>query len=224
MATDSVVTGTVIEHQGTVVKIEPISKPGRPRELTAEEARALTTEIQHVTVRTWLLVAEAHERKAWKALGYSSWKQYVTEELRMSEPRSFQLLDQAKIMQELTRAGMDPIAIEPPPARVVQRVKGDIKGVRRVIKKALKQGGDTDPTIVIDALRELAAANAPEKPARAPRRERVIEQVDPEPVDDANLKPPRGQRWCPVCDGTGLVTTKDAKTLAPLAVEFRSVG
>lgn len=217
------ITGTIVEHQGTKVNLT------RTDDLTEAEARALTTEIQHVTVRMWMLVAEAHDRKAWKALGYQSWKQYVVTELQMTEQRSFQLLDQAKIMAEIEAAGVDALAIEPPPSRVVQKVKGDMRGVRRVVKKVVRKGGE--PEEIVQALRDLAATNDAKKaknrgedaePGTTRQRPAAKVTTTTTLVDDSDAKPPRGQRWCPACNGFGIVSKKDYETLQPLAVQFRS--
>lgn len=209
MTAQPAITGTVIEHHGKEVSIKPGRAATRP--LTEDEARVLTTEIQHVSVRLWMLVGEAHDRKAWAALGYDTWKAYVTQELQMSESRSFQLIDQARIMAELAKAGVDTLAIEPPPARVVQRVKDDIRGVRRVVKKAIKEGGSDDPKLIIEALRGLASSLTPDRLPREPLR--AVEDINDEP-QDAEVKPPRGMRWCPGCEGSGVVNMARAKVLS----------
>lgn len=64
--------------------------------LSAEDARELTDRIRRMVGLLWELVTEAHERKAHKALGYATWKDYVAAEFQMSESRSYQLLDQAR--------------------------------------------------------------------------------------------------------------------------------
>ena len=50
------------------------------------------------------LVDEAYQRRDWETLGYRSWKQYVDEELGISEQRSYQLLDQVKVERALEQA------------------------------------------------------------------------------------------------------------------------
>lgn len=209
MTAQPAITGTVVVHEGKEVSIKP--GRGTTKPLSETEARALTTEIQQQTIRLWMLVGEAHDRKAWAALGYEDWKQYVTQELQMSESRSYQLLDQARIMSELAKAGVDTKAIEPPPARVVQRVKGDIKGVRRVVKKALREGGIDDQSIILEALRSLAAEHTPARAVAEPLR--AVQPLEEEP-DELEVKPPRGMRWCPGCEGSGVVTLVRAKVLA----------
>lgn len=72
--------------------------------LTADEARALTTEIQQSAERTHALLLRAHEGEAWAALGYDSWRDYATTEFSMSQSRAYQLLDQARVVRAIESA------------------------------------------------------------------------------------------------------------------------
>jgi hypothetical protein len=56
--------------------------------LTHNEAQAITTQIHDTTQHLYELVLKAYEGQAHKALGYSSWKAYVTTEFDMSEQHS----------------------------------------------------------------------------------------------------------------------------------------
>jgi hypothetical protein len=51
------------------------------------------------------LILEAHDRRAWQALGYPTWQAYVKKEFNLSRSRSYQLLDRAKVHQVLLAAG-----------------------------------------------------------------------------------------------------------------------
>lgn len=73
-------------------------------ELTTAEARALTDEIKHAAERVWSLLLQAHERGAWKALEYPTWESYVRAEFDMSRSRSYQILDQGRVVREITAA------------------------------------------------------------------------------------------------------------------------
>lgn len=65
--------------------------------MTREEAVALTERIRRTQDEWCRLVYEAHERQAWKAMGYRGWTEYVYAELPMSKSRAYQLLARAKI-------------------------------------------------------------------------------------------------------------------------------
>lgn len=155
---------------------------GRPKTLTEAQARRLTDEIKTRTVELWLLVEQAHVGKAWAALGYDSWKSYSQHELNISESRSFQLLDQAKVMRALASEGVDMAAIETPPARVVQLVKGSLPALRKVARDAMRDGVDVN-----DAIREYAKTKRPT----------VVEHEPEAPATAAATVP------CPACEGHG---------------------
>lgn len=160
------------------------------------EARALTDEIRASANRLWMLVAVAYERKAWRALGYDSWKGYVTEELAISESRSYQLVDTGKVMLAIAEAtGADPAELDPVPARTVAKVKDRIPALRKALTGYLADNPDEyELAEVIAAALDTVKATAV-KPA-------------PEPVDHA---------WvvCPACRGGGdLGVGEDAEQMA----------
>lgn len=71
---------------------------------SVEEARDLTDRIKAGVETVWALLLEAHERGAWVALGYHTWNAYVEGEFRMSKQRSFQLLDQGRVIRAIEAA------------------------------------------------------------------------------------------------------------------------
>jgi hypothetical protein len=72
-----------------------------PASVDAAKARALTERIKSATNQFCLLLLEAHERRAWVALGYGSWGEYVRSELVLSRSRSYELLDQARVIRTI---------------------------------------------------------------------------------------------------------------------------
>jgi hypothetical protein len=72
--------------------------------LTTEQARQLTSTIRDAAEVLWVLIARAHAGKAWAALGYASWERYVKDEFNMSRSRSYQLLDQARVIAAIEAA------------------------------------------------------------------------------------------------------------------------
>ena len=70
-------------------------------ELTYEQATKLTESIRNTSKVLWVLISRAHSGKAWIALGYTSWESYVVAEFDISRSRSYQLLNQAKVIQEI---------------------------------------------------------------------------------------------------------------------------
>lgn len=70
-------------------------------DLTADQARTLTNDIKSSAERVYSLLLTAHERKAWAALGYHTWESYVRTEFDMSRGRSYQVLDQARVIKAI---------------------------------------------------------------------------------------------------------------------------
>lgn len=69
-----------------------------PEALDAAAARVLTERIRHAAQSVSLLLLEAHRRRAWLALRYRSWEEYVRREFQLSRPRSYELLDHARLL------------------------------------------------------------------------------------------------------------------------------
>lgn len=80
-------------------------------DLDATEAAALTAKIKAYVGVTWLLLNEAHERRADKALGYASWAEYVEAEFDMSRSYAYRLIAHAKAVYELAgKAGLSDVS------------------------------------------------------------------------------------------------------------------
>lgn len=73
-------------------------------QMTADEARTLTNRIRETHELFTILVYEAHDRGAWRALGYASWRDYVDKELAASQSRAYQLVDQGRAESRLRAA------------------------------------------------------------------------------------------------------------------------
>jgi hypothetical protein len=75
-----------------------------PAPMSESEARSLTDRIKRGVVHVYELLMEAHDGKAWIALGYGSFREYVAGEFDMSRARAYQLLNQAKVVREISAA------------------------------------------------------------------------------------------------------------------------
>lgn len=96
MSEDSIVG---VPESGSILDIAIDRTP-----LNTEQAKQITHSIRDAAEVIWILIARAHAGKAWKALGYDSWEDYVKSEFNMSRSRSYQLLDQAKVISEIEAA------------------------------------------------------------------------------------------------------------------------
>ena len=213
------------EQLYTIHSLDEIKIDTRVRRLDAldeTEARKLTEQIQHTSVRLWLLVTEAHDRKAHLALGYDTWADYVKAELNMSESRSYQYLDTGHVMKALAAAGVDVEKQAPPPTRVVARVKDRLTDVKRVATAAASKGEDVDKAIrglarepqkrTPGAPRGLAAAQA------AASKTTTTEPVVSSTQDAKNTATVQ----CPACKGSGRVERDLAGVIRDLMGKVRS--
>jgi len=95
---------------------------GPQASLTAKEARRLTERIRAGAQNLCELVFEAHKGRAWVALGYQSWEDYVREEFTLSRSRSYELVDQGRVLQVLSTAAKVPLrAVSPWAVREIKR-------------------------------------------------------------------------------------------------------
>lgn len=184
--------------------------------LNEADARRLTTEIQRTAARLWLLVTEAHDRKAHLALGYETWADYCKAELNMSESRSYQYLDTGHVMKALAATGVDVEQFSPPPVRVIARVKDRLTDVKKVATAALKEA-EGDPMAAVDkAVRALAReprkGEAPTSSAAASSGGGGAAAEAPK-VEVTTAKPGEELVPCPACAGTGKVSKSVADRL-----------
>lgn len=70
-------------------------------EMSRDEARALTDQINATVDSVPGLLLESDEGCAWRALGYSSWRKYAAAEFRISESQAYYLLNQARAVAAL---------------------------------------------------------------------------------------------------------------------------
>jgi hypothetical protein len=86
------------------------ASPARIREFASMEpldemgARKLTEQIRTATRQVCLLLLEAHERRVWVVLSYTRWEDYVSAEFGFSRSRSYELLDQGRVILALQEA------------------------------------------------------------------------------------------------------------------------
>jgi len=88
--------------------------------------------------RVWALLLAAHERRAWAALGYDSWRAYAMAEFGMGQSHAYRMLDQGKVIREIEAAAGSPIGeisleaardLKPHLALVVDRVREELADV-----------------------------------------------------------------------------------------------
>lgn len=107
-----------------MIKAEPAIKAMNKR-----DAQALTERIRKAVDGLWELLVEAHDRQAWKAMGYKTWDAYIAGEFSMSRRRSYQLLDQGLVNRAISSAIGDvrtDVHISEAAARDIKPIIGDV--------------------------------------------------------------------------------------------------
>jgi len=134
------------------------------------EAKALTDRIRQAVDGLGTLVEQAHDRGAWKAMGYAKWEEYVKAEFGFTKQRSYQLLDQGKVTKAIAEAaGQESNAFDFS-ARDVAAVKPDLSAVAADIKTRVEAGQEPKKAVA-----ETVAAKRAEKEQQ--REERKAEQA-----------------------------------------------
>jgi hypothetical protein len=107
------------------------------------EAVTITNQIRTQNGRVWSMLSTAHARRAWEAMGYTSWDAYVQAEFGMSRGRSYQLLDQAKVIREIENA--------------IKEQRGEVSTSVDISEAAVRDIKAELPAVVNDVKEELAA-------------------------------------------------------------------
>lgn len=152
-------------------------------EITKAQARKLTDRIKTAADQLWSLLLEAHEGKAWKALGYKSWSEYVGSEFDMGRAHAYRLLDQGRVIRAIEDAAGESVSKG---RQITEKAARDIKPilpeVTQEIRQRVEQGEAPDQATyeVIEAKRVERKAEKPEPP----QKPKLSVVPDPEPEDD----------------------------------------
>lgn len=154
--------------------------------LSRAQAQSLTDRIRSHIDAAWADITKAYEGKAWKALGYSSWGDYVKAEFNMGRSRSYQLLDQGRVIHALADAtGGDVQRVGQISARDVDAVKDDLPAITTEIRERVEQG--ENPKTAIDET--VAAARAEKERQREDRKAKQAENEAARAKAQASFSP-----------------------------------
>lgn len=103
-------------------------------EMNERQAKEITEAIKSASTALYILIAQAHRQKAWKALGYNDWSSYVKGEFDISASHSYRLLDQAKVVELIEEA-----LPEDTPVKLTEAQARDIKRELPRITEQLKE-------------------------------------------------------------------------------------
>lgn len=145
-------------------------------ELTEGEARALTDQIIETTETLWGLISEAYQKRAWAALGYESWEDYVSCEFG-SERLSVSRTERPSVVGILREAGLS--------FRAISDVTGDaVSTCHRALEALEDEGEMTGEVVELDSVRGKDGKNY--KPKR-PAAERTKPKPSPEHSGDIDM-------------------------------------
>lgn len=151
--------------------------------LTSEQAAKLTATIRNVVDVLWILFERAHAGKAWQALDYGSWEEYVRAEFDMSRSRSYQILDQARVIREIE-------ASVPAGTEVVlsEAAARDIRGVLDEVIPKIKER--TEGLTPLEASRVVEEVVDEQREQLRQDRDEAYSQVDAEEDNDTMIAYP----------------------------------
>lgn len=145
--TDELYEDDDMVYEGEIVDSSEIVK----NEMGTDEAQKITNAIKSSVTATYLLIAEAHERKAHKALGYDTWAEYVRDEFDISSSRSYQLLDLSKTIKEIESVTPDGTKI-----KLTEAQARDIKReLPRITEQVEEETRDLEPEEASDRVAEI---------------------------------------------------------------------
>lgn len=114
-------------------------------------AEEITNAIKSYATATWVLVKRAHDGRAWKSLGYSTWEEYVTSEFDMSASRSYQLINQAKVISALEEAAPEGTKLMLTEAQT-RDIKKELPRITEKVKNATS--GD-EPSVAASKINDI---------------------------------------------------------------------
>lgn len=155
---------------------------------TVDEARARAERIRATAEALWALLAEAHDRGDWRALGYDSFKSYVGTEFGMSKQRAYQLLDQARVIHALSEAaGSTTVDLS---EREARELKPHLDEVAQAVREATEDTElDCKPEAARAAIDQMRSHIREQK--AAPQDELTVADAD---ADDG-LDPSNPYSW-----------------------------
>jgi hypothetical protein len=157
-----------------------------PDELSKAEAKKLTKKIKEATDHLWYLLVGAREGKAWRALGYPTWDAYVKAEFGMGRSRSYQLLDQGKVVEALRDATGDLSTDVDISEAAARDIKADLPDVVEEIRTRVEQGEDPKTAVAgaVDAKRAEKEQAKAEKASKQAENDRRREEFNAKLSDD----------------------------------------
>lgn len=149
-------------------------------ECSPEYARRITDEIKADAEALRGKLLEAHDLRAWAALGYESWRTYALAEFGMSQTRAYQLLDAAQIVRAIGEHTDSTMVEIPLPANERQaRALVPLKAEPARMADAMQRAGTT-PTAarIAEAVKDIVREEITKAAQRTEDREALGELAE----------------------------------------------
>lgn len=106
--------------------------------ITENEARELTESIKSTATAICILLKKAHDEKAWKAMGYKSWTEYIDTEFDFTRVRSYQLIAQGDVIKSISEASDADLYLTEKEAKIIK------KELPKITKKITDETSDLE--------------------------------------------------------------------------------
>lgn len=139
----------------TTQELELLGETEISGDFSEGRAREITEAIRSAATATFLLLAQAHQHNAHRALGYETWADYVQTEFDMSTQRSYQLLDLSRVIDKITDVVPEGTAVRLTEAQA-RDIKRELPQVTESIRSAVEGGQDPDEAVsqIVDEIRD----------------------------------------------------------------------
>jgi hypothetical protein len=154
--------------------------------LDKADATALTLRIRTAVEGVRDMLLEAHDRQAWKALGYNSWSAYVRGEFDMGRAHSYRLLDQGRVIKAIGHATGKVSHMGDISERTARELKSDLPGAIEEIKVRSEQGEDPAQSAKEIAAERKAAKEKDKVEKDAEKTEKETPQAEYDHEHDEN--------------------------------------
>ena len=129
--------------------------------LTQDEALELTEAIQSTVTAVYVMLWRAHQGKAYKALGYDTWEEYVRERFDFSVRKSYRLLDLAQTVKAIEEAAPEDTEVHLTSAQV-QDIKRELPRVTARVRTETEGKTPEESTHIIGGIVDETRAEVKE--------------------------------------------------------------
>lgn len=145
--------------------------------MTQEAAQELTTAIKSTSVALYILISEAHKGKAYRALGYETWKEYIETEFDdLSLRHSYRLLDLARVTDALEGAAPEGTKLKLTSAQAIA-IKKELPKITDEVKEATEGKTPEEASDFIDEMIARKREDAKEAQKVVDAKEKALEEA-----------------------------------------------